>query len=119
MRDQIGTTQHTAVERIGELHVVASPAWLLSKFATAVASDFDVSIAFTYKPGDFPSGDFPSDDAAEITAIKTDASVHFDGDGIAITAARGSDLLPLFDRHQITALEDRLLARVNAGEFTK
>lgn len=114
MRATNGTTQHNAVERIGELHAVASPAWLLSKFATAVASDFDVSIAFTYKPGDFPSGD-----AAEITAIRTDASVHFDGDGIAITAARGSDLLPLFDRFQIAALEDRLLARVNAGEFTK
>lgn len=114
MRATNGTTQHNAVERIGELFLVARAQGTLVEFAAAVASDFDVDITFDHKKGDFPTYD-----AAEIKAIKASANVHFEGEHFSATATRGADLLPLFSRYQISALEDKLLARVNALEFDK
>lgn len=131
MRDKNCTTQHSAVEQIGEL-VLCIPAvfhdGMLVKqpdFAELRAAEFNVKVHFSYTPGDAPRGFGPPDtwdDGAPaevcIKAIKADANVHFDNDdGISLTAARGTDLLPLFSHTQLAALEDNLLARAEAGSL--
>lgn len=129
MRDKNCTTQHSAVEQMGELSLRIPAAFqdgLLScepDFAELVATEFSVNIEFSYTPADAPrSFGHPDtwDDGAPaelcIHAIKADANVHFDNDdGISLTAARGTDLLPLFSHTQLAALEDKLLARAEAG----
>lgn len=128
MRDKNGTVQHSVVEQIGELtlRIPATGNTQWSKepdFAELVATDFAVKVEFSYTPGDEPRSFGPPDTWDDgtppeviIKAIKADSNVHFDnGDGIALTAARGTDLLPLFSHSQLLALEDKLLARAEAG----
>jgi hypothetical protein len=128
MRDKNCTTQHSADEQIGELILRIPAAFhdgLLVKqphFAELVATEFSVKVEFSYTPGDagqlhgrFEDAVEPTPAEVTIKAIKADASVHFDGDGVSLTAERNTDLLPLFSHYQIAALEDKLLARAAVG----
>lgn len=129
MRDKFGTTQHST-EHIGELCIEIPAAYqdgLRTKapyFARLAAVDFEVKIEFVYTPGEPGKLDGPLEDAVEpipaaveIRAIRAASNVLFDGDGVVLTACRGTDLLQLFTHAQISALEDRLLARAMAGSL--
>jgi hypothetical protein len=109
-------------EKIGELRIRCRSAHGLTEFADVVATDFDVKIEFSYTPGDegkldgrFEDAVEPSPPEIDIRAIRADAAVHFDGEGVRLTAERGTDLLELFSHTEIMVLEDRLLARAEAG----
>lgn len=130
MRDKFGTTQHSTTEHIGELCIEIPAAYhdgLRTKvpyFARLAAADFEVKIEFVYAPGGpgkldgrFEDAVEPTPAAVEIRAIRAASNVLFDGDGVVLTACRGTDLLQLFTHAQISALEDRLLARAMAGSL--
>lgn len=121
--DKYSSKPGFAIERIGELALRMKPTALgvTESFATVVAADFDVKIEYRFTPGHAGKLDGPMEDAEEpesdeleIRAIKADANVHFDGDGMTATATRGTDLTALFSGLQITALEDKLLAAKRA-----
>lgn len=104
-----------AIERIGEL--VFTP---ISKsgadFGAVVAQDFDVKVEYSYWPG-YAAGESweAVAPALAIKAIRADANVTFDGEGVSFTAKRGVDLMALFSRHQIGTLEDKLLDGIEKG----
>lgn len=126
MKDKHSPRPGSAIERIGELSMncKGSPAAASEPLATVVARDFDVKIEFTYTPGEPARLSGAFEDSCEgcapeliIKAIKADAAVHFDGEeGISVTAARGTCLMPLFTGGQIGALADRLLDGAGKGE---
>lgn len=83
---------------------------------TVVASEFQVLVEYTYQPGEPPSFDNDGlQTEIEIKAIKASANVHFAGDVGDLTIKRGTDLLALFSGAQVTALEDQVLAMIEAG----
>lgn len=117
-------TSTTRTINIGELAVKIRSADLASaELDTAIASDFEVEVEFTYTAG-YPavlSG--PMDDAdpgapdeVEIRHILTEANVHFEGELGSLIVRRGVDLLPLFSNREVTAMEDRLIEMVRTGE---
>lgn len=71
----------------------------------AVATEFDVVVE--YVRHEF---------AVEVKAIKASANVHFEGEHFSATAMHGADLLPLFSGAQVSALEDRIMMALAAGE---
>lgn len=71
----------------------------------AVACEFDVSIDYVRHEFD-----------VEVKAVKASANVHFEGDHFSATAMHGTDLLPLFSGAQLSALEDRIMMALAAGD---
>lgn len=109
------------IERIGEL--MFTP---ISKsgadFGPVVAQDFDVKVEYSYSPGyagnlsgAFEDAEEPMPAELTIKAIKLDANVTFDGEGVSLTFERGYDLVALFSRIQIGTLEDKLLDGIEKG----
>lgn len=123
MRDKNGTTQHSAVEQIGELKLVINSVDKISKLAEPVATEFNVSVEFSYTPGYSGKLDGPMEDAEEplapqvdIMAIRLVADTHFDSEeGYASTVRRNTDILEAFTHVQLVQMVDRLLARAAAG----
>lgn len=99
---------------IGELALSVRSADLASaEFDTAIASDFEVEVEFSYK-----QASAEDDQLAELllVAIKANSNVHFEGTVTSVIARRGSDLLPLLSHRAVTEMEHRLMAMVEAGE---
>lgn len=90
---------------------------------TAVASEFDVEVDYTYLPripasrlsGAFEDADPGEAAECEIKAIQASANVHFEGSESATVIKRGSDLMPLFTGAQVAALEDRIILAIEKG----
>lgn len=86
---------------------------------TAVASEFEVEVRYHYEPGHsgnlsgaFEDAEEPMPEYVSIKAVKASASVHFEGSECEVIVRRGTDLLPLFSGHEVTALEDRILKAI-------
>lgn len=102
---------------IGELAVKVQAAGLGgANIDTAVASEFDVEIEYTYLPslagslsGGFEDAEEDAPAEVEIKAIKACANVHFEGDMCDTLIRRGSNMLLLFTGREIDALADRIL----------
>lgn len=109
---------------IGELAVKVRSADLASaEFDTAIASDFEVEVEFTYTPGHpgnlsghWDMAEEPIPDDLTIHAIKASVNVRFEGDHVSTIVRRGSDLKPMFTSREITAIEDQLIEMMEAGE---
>lgn len=100
------STRGTRTLTIGELKLKVMGVDLAAQEVDrAVAAGFDVAVDFVRH-----------ELAVEVKAIKADANVHFEGDNFSCTAMRGTDLLPLFSGAQVTALEDRIMMALAAGE---
>lgn len=109
------------IEKIGEL-IFKPTTTGGADFGAVVAQDFDVKVEYAYSPGHpgnlqgaFEDAVEPMQAELEIRAIRADAHVHFDGEGVAFTAYRGVDLIALFSRQQVAALEVKLLAGLEQG----
>lgn len=102
---------------IGELSVKIVAAGLGGEAVdTAVASEFDVEVDYTYSPGHagnlsgrFEDAEEPLDPECDITAIKASANIHFEGDQCEITIKRGTNMMKLFTGAQIDKLTDEIL----------
>lgn len=83
---------------------------------TAVASEFEVVAEYSYQPGE-PVGfaDDGLESEVEIKAIKAGANIHFEGDASSVTIKRGTDIKDLFTGAQVAALEDDIMAMIEAG----
>lgn len=103
------------IERIGEL-LFTPTSKSGADFGPVVAQDFDVKVEYSYSPG-HPGSDVeePAPPELVIKAIRADANVTFDGEGVSFTAQRGVDLMALFSRHQVGTLEDKLLDGIEKG----
>jgi hypothetical protein len=109
-----GVMSKTTTINIGELAARVKSADLTAEtFDTAIASDFEVQVEYTYTPADMEADQLAE---VKIQAIKAAANVHFEGELVSTVARRGSDLLPLFSHYAITALSDAILAGEVAGD---
>lgn len=108
---------------IGELSLRLKAADLSGEtIDNATASEFDVEVEFDYTPGHpgnlsdrWEDAEEPIPDELEITAIKADSNVIFEGDDCTVTINRGTDLMKLFTGAQVSALEDRVLKMIESG----
>lgn len=100
------STRGTRTLTIGELKLRLMGVDLAAQeIDKAVATEFDVLVE--YVRHEF---------AVEVKAIKASANVHFGGDNFSATAMHGTDLMPLFSGAQVSALEDRIMMALAAGE---
>lgn len=115
---------NTRTIMIGELTSKTCSTDLASaEFDSGIASDFEVEVEFDYTPGHpgnlsghWDMAEEPIRASVEISAIKANANVHFEGDVTTTIARRGADLLPLFSNREVTALEDLLMVMVETGQ---
>lgn len=86
----------------------------------AYASEFDVEIEYSYRPGARASGlggrfeDADPGYAAEcdIKDITASANVHFEGDDFDVTFKRGKSMIELFTGSEIEALCDKIVEEI-------
>lgn len=105
---------------IGELALrLKSTSVVAETIDTAVASEFDVEVEYTYTPGyegnlsgRWEDAEESIDSTVEIGAVKASASIHFEGDESDVTIKRGTDITKLFGSTEIGALEDRVMAEI-------
>lgn len=105
---------------IGELALrLKSTSVVAETIDTAVASEFDVEVSYTYTPGyegnttgRWEDAEESVDSTVEIGAIRLTASTHFEGDESDVTLKRGTDITKLFSSLEIGALEDQVMAEI-------